>query len=384
MQSIDNIKTIILMMKIIEVKTKKEIKEFIDFPINLYKNNPYFVPPLYGDEKALFKKGSAQLRDCETVYYLAQLNGKTVGRISGILQKASNEKWNQKRVRFTRFDSIDDPKVASALFGAVENWAKEKGMDEIVGPLGFSDMEREGLLVDGFDYESTFEEQYNYPYYQTLIENLGYQKEVDWVERRVFLPEKIDERLERISKKMMERYSLRIATAKNTKEFLKKYADGFFEIVDSTYNDIYQSVPFTESMKKEMLAGFNLILNMEYIKVIVDKNDKIVCFGICFPAIGKALQKSGGKLTLPTIFKVLRAVKKPEVIDFGLIGVLPEYAGKGIASALIYEVMLLMKKYNVKYAETNLNLEDNYSVQNLWKNFETLQHKRRRSYVKKI
>lgn len=372
------------MIKIREVQTKKDVREFVNFPLKLYKNNPYFVPPLYGDEMALFKKDSAQLRDCKTVYYLAQMDGKTVGRISGILQKSSNAKWQQKRVRFTRFDSIDNQEVANALFGAVEKWAKQLGMDEVVGPLGFSDMEREGLLIDGFDYESTFEEQYNYPYYQTLIENLGYGKEVDWVERRVFLPEKIDERLERVSKKMMERFSLRIATAKNTKDFLKKYADGFFEIVDKTYTNIYQSVPFTESMKKEMISAFNIILNMNYIKIIVDKNDKIVCFGICFPAIGKALQKSGGKLTLPTIFKVLKAVKKPEALDFGLIGVLPEYAGKGVATALIYEVMLLMKKFNVKYAETNLNLEDNYSVQNLWQHFDTILHKRRRSYVKKI
>ena len=170
------------MIEVRQVKAKKEIKEFIEFPLRLYKDNPYFVPPLYGDEKALFKSKTVYDDQCETVYFIALKDGKTVGRISAILQRASNEKWQQKRVRFTRFDCIDNQEVSDALFDAVENWAKQKGMNEIVGPLGFSDLEREGLLVEGFDYVSTFEEQYNFPYYQRLIENRGYVKEVDWID----------------------------------------------------------------------------------------------------------------------------------------------------------------------------------------------------------
>ena len=169
------------MIEIREVKTPKEQRAFVNFPLMLYKNNPYFVPPLYADEMKLFKSDYHYYETSEAVYFLAYRNGEVVGRISGILQRAANEKWQQKRVRFTRFDSIDDQEVASALFGAVEKWAKEKGMEEVVGPLGFSDFEREGLLIEGFEELSTFEEQYNYPYYQKLIEHLGYQrKSIGW------------------------------------------------------------------------------------------------------------------------------------------------------------------------------------------------------------
>lgn len=372
------------MIEIKQVKTKKDIKEFIEFPLRLYRDNPYFVPPLYGDEKALFKNKTVYDDQCETVYFIATQDGKTVGRISGILQKASNEKWQQKRVRFTRFDCIDSQEISDALFDAVEGWAKQKGMNEIVGPLGFSDLEREGLLIEGFDYMSTFEEQYNFPYYQKLIENRGYVKEVDWIERRLFYPKKADERLYRLSDLMMKKYDLHFGTAKNTAQFIKKYGDGFFEILDKTYVDIYQSVPFTQKMKKQLLSSLKLIINIKHVAVILDKNENIVCFGICFPAIGKPLQKSGGRLTPLTVLKLLRTIKSPTVIDLGLIGVVNEYRGRGIATALICRIMDMLLDKNIEYAETNLNLEDNANIINQWKSFDSLQHKRRRSYVKKI
>ena len=173
------------MIEVREVKTKKEQKEFLNFPLDLYDNNPYFVPPLYGDEKKIFKKNYMYLDQAEAIYFNAYKDNKIVGRISGIIQNAANEKNNEKRVRFTRFDSIDDQEVANALFSKVEAWAKEKGMDTVVGPLGFSDLEREGLLVEGFDQLSTFEEQYNYDYYPKLVENYGFVKEVDWLESKL-------------------------------------------------------------------------------------------------------------------------------------------------------------------------------------------------------
>ena len=216
------------MIEIREVKSAKEIKRFIEFPLNLYKDCPYFVPPLYSDEKKMFKKNFVYNDQCEAVYFNAYKDGKIAGRISGILQLAANKKWNQKRVRFTRFDSVDDQDVADALFTSVENWAKQKGMEEVVGPLGFSDLEREGLLIEGFDELATFEEQYNYPYYQKLIENLGYEKEVDWVERQLRAPAVIDERLARLSNMMMKKYKLRLGTAKNGAQFCKKVRRSVF------------------------------------------------------------------------------------------------------------------------------------------------------------
>lgn len=372
------------MVTIKRVETRKDIKEFIEFPLKLYKNNPYFVPPLYGDEKKIFKKQMVYEDQAESVFFLAKDGKKTVGRIHGILQRVSNEKWNQKRIRFTRFDCIESQEVASALFSAVEEWGREKGMEEIVGPLGFSDLDREGLLIEGFDQISTFEEQYNYPYYQTLIENHGFEKEVDWVESKLYAPDKVDERIPYLSARMMEKYGLRFGEAKNARDFVKRYGDQFFEILDKTYVGIYQSVPFTDKMKKELIENFKLIVSVEHAAVILDKDDNIVCFGLCFPSIGKALQKSGGRLTPLTLIKLLKAIKKPKVVDLALIGVLPEYRMKGIATAIINKILQILAKGEVEYAETNLNLETNAAIQNQWKAFKAVRHKRRRSFVKKL
>ncbi len=369
------------MITIQEVKTKKDIKAFIEFPLRLYKGNPYFVPPLYMEEKKLFNKVTVYSEQAESVFYLAKQDGKVVGRIQGILQRVSNEKWQQKRVRFTRFDCMDDQEVANALFAAVEAWATERGMDEVVGPLGYSDLEREGLLIEGFDQLSTFEEQYNYPYYAALLENYGYCKEVDWLEFKLY-PDKIDEKVERISEHMMQKYGLRLATAKNAREFVKKWGDGFFDVLDKTYVEIYQSVPFTADMKRDLINNFKLILNVKYATVILDKEDNIVGFGIAFPAIGEAMQKSGGRLTPAAICRVLKAIKHPKTIDLALIGVIPEYRNKAITTSIISGMQKML--VGVSHAETNLNLEDNYSIQNQWKFFKREQHKRRRSYVKQL
>lgn len=372
------------MVTIQEVKTKKQIKEFIEFPLKLYKGSPYFVPPLYMEERNMFKPNFAYNDQCEHVFFNAYRDGKMVGRISGILQHASNEKWKQKRVRFTRFDSINDIEVAKALFGAVQDWARAKGMTEIVGPLGYSDLEREGLLIEGFDQLSTFEEQYNYDYYPKLIESLGFVKEVDWIESKLTLPAQENERLRRMSELVMRRYKLHLDHSKNTRQFFKNYADDFFEIMDITYNDIYGTVPMTERMKKMMISNFKLMVDPRFVAVILDENDKVVCFGLCLPSISKAVQKSGGRLTLPAIFKLLKAIKHPHILDLALIGVLPEYAKKGVSSVLLYEMTNILRREKIAYAETNLNLENNLNIRNMWKNFDTVEHKRRRCYVKPI
>ncbi len=372
------------MLRIKEVKGRRDINEFIRFPLRLYKGNPYFVPPLYSDEKALFKKHTVYEEQAESVFYLAKRDGRTVGRIQGILQRVSNEKWQQKRVRFTRFDCENDQETANMLFSAVEDWAREKGMNEVVGPLGYSDLDREGLLVEGFDKIATFEEQYNYPYYQALLENYGYEKEVDWLEYRLYAPDHIDEKIERLSSEMMEKYGLHLGMAKTKREFVKRWGNEFFDVLDETYVSIYQSVPFTPKMKKSLINGFKVILNVKYAAVILDKSSKIVGFGLAFPSIGKALQKSGGRLTLPTICRAVRAIKHPKVIDMALIGVIPKYRNKAIATAIISGMQKVLSESEIEYAETNLNLETNTSIRNQWKSFNSVQHKRRRCFVKKI
>lgn len=371
------------MIVVKEVKTKKEQKEFLNFPLKMYKDNKYFVPPLYMDEKQIFKKDYVYYETSDAVYFNAYKDGKMVGRISGIHQKASNEKWNQKRVRFTRFDAIDDQDVANALFKAVEDWAKNLGMEEVVGPLGFSDLEREGLLIEGFEELATFEEQYNFPYYQKLIENLGYEKEIDWTERKLYLPDEESDRYDRLTKKVMEKYHLHLGEAKNINDFIKRYGDEFFKMIDETYNHIYGSVPFTDNMKKMLIDNFKIMLTLDDVMVVLDENDKIVCFGLGIPGIGEALQKSSGHLTPRALLKILKIKKHPKVLDLGLIGVAKEYEMKGVSSILISYIFKHLKN-GVEHVETNLNLEDNYHIQNQWKSFKNIEHKRRRSFIKKI
>ncbi len=372
------------MVETVEVKTKKQQREFLDFPLDMYKDNPYFVPPLYGDEKKIFSKNYVYNDTCEHVYYNAYRDGKMVGRISGILQKSSNEIRNEKRVRFTRFDSIDDQEVADALFKAVEDWAKSKGMDTVCGPLGFSDLEREGLLIEGFDQLSTFEEQYNAEYYGKLIENCGYAKEVDWLESKIYRPDVPDESFAKMSDFIMKRYNLRFGEAKNVNDFINRYGTDFFALLDEGYSHLYGTVPFTKGMKDMMIANFKLIIDLKYVGVILDENGKLVALGLCFPSLSKAIQKSRGHLTPAALVRLLKAIKKPKILDLGLICVSHEYMNRGVGSVITGELYRMLQDDQIEYAETNLNLEDNHAIQNQWKRFKAINHKRRRSYVKKL
>ena len=372
------------MISVVEVTSKKLQKEFIEFPLKLYRGNPYFVPPLYGDEKKMFKPDFVYRDTCEFVCYNAYDGERMVGRIQGILQRASNKKTGEKRIRFTRFDAIDDQKVADALFGAVESWARSKGMDTVCGPLGFSDLEREGLLIEGFDQLSTFEEQYNYEYYGRLIEGCGYGKEVDWVESRIYAPDVDDGKMAQMADYVCKRYNLRLGEAKNASDFIRRYGDAFFELLDVAYADIYGTVPFTKGMKDMMIANFKLIIDTRFVAVVLDENDKVVCLGIGFPSIAKAMQTSGGRLTPPALLKLLKAIKKPEIFDLGLIAVAPEWLNRGVNMLMCAGLLRMLQEDGVKYAETNLNLEDNHAILNMWKRFKAVRHKKRRAYVKKI
>lgn len=370
------------MITIEQVLTKKQQKDFLDFSLKLYKGNPYFTPPLYMDEKKIFRKDYVYNDMCEAVYFNAYKDGKMAGRISGIIQRAANEKTGKKQVRFTRFDVVDDEEVAKELFKTLEEWALQKGMNEMVGPLSFSDLEREGLLIDGFDYPATFEETYNYPYYQTFIENYGYQKDVDWTGSRIRIPKDYDGEVDKLAAFVMKRYNLHLGTARNTNEFLKKYANGIFELLDKSYELLYGTVPFTEGMKKMMIDNFRLVIDVKNVAVILDENEKMICFGLAFPAIADAVRPSGGRLTPAALVRLLKALKKPNVIDLCLIGVDPEWLNRGVSIIVSAGLMNMLK--NVEYAETNMNLEDNYAIQNQWKRFDEQKIKRHRCYVKKL
>lgn len=369
------------MIEVKVVSNKKMQREFLNFPLKLYKDCKQFVPPLYGDEKQIFNKNYMYYDTCEAIYFNAYKDGKMVGRISGIIQHQSNEKLNEKRVRFTRFDSIDDSEVSNKLFDAVVSWAKEKGMNKICGPLNFSDLEREGLLIWGFEELSTFEEQYTYDYYPKLIENYGFEKEVDWVEYKIYPAKQIDAKVQRISEMVQKRYNLHLVKEKSVSKLIDKYKDGIFECLNQGYKDLYGVVPYTEKMKQQLIKQFKMIIDVNFVVVVCDKNDKVVGFGLAFPSLSKAVQKCRGKLFPFGIFSLLKAIKKPKVYDFGLISVLPEYQNKGVNGIILQQVMEKMVEMKLDYCETNLNLESNDKVQAQWKFFEHEYHKRRRSYI---
>lgn len=372
------------MIEIQEVKTRKQRKQFVEFPLKLYKDSKWFVPPLYGDEMNVFKPDYVYYEQAEAVYYLAYRDGQVVGRISGILQKAANAKWHQKQIRFTRFDSIDDKEVATALLNAVEEWGRQKGMEEVVGPLGFSDMEREGLLIEGFDQLCTFEEQYNYPYYQALIENCGYTKDVDWLEHQLRAPKDgFDPRYRNISELMLKKLDLHYGEARSTRQFVNRYADDIFKIWDETYDQIYGTVPVTDKLKKALVSQFKLLINKKYIRVLFDKNEKVVAFGLLFPNISDAVRPSGGRLTLPCLFRLLRSIRHPKVLDLGVIGVADEYKNHALSAAMLVSLGEVLQD-GIEHAETNLNLEHNIPIQNAWKYFDAIQNKRRRCFIKRL
>lgn len=372
------------MLTVKEVSTARDIKEFIEFPLRLYKKCPYFVPPLYSDEKKLLKSGGCS-DTAESVFYLAIEDGKTVGRIQGIIQKQYNEIHSVSQMRFTRFDAIDDENVARALFSAVEKWGRERGMSEICGPLGFNDLDREGLLIDGFEENSTFEEQYNYEYYARLIESNGYAPDVDWLEYELKMPEKRNEMLSRVAKRTLELHKLHIASTDMPKrKYIEKYRDGFFECLDVCYRELYGTVPISKETQDELVEQFMMIVNKEYAVFICDENDRVVGFGLCFPGIGDSVKKSGGRLTLPALIKLLKTVKNPETIDLGLVAIRPEYQNAGINAVILDGMLEILEKGKVKRCETNLNLESNTAVQAQWKYFNARQHKRRRSYKKSL
>ena len=372
-------------IKIREVLTKEDIKKFVNFPLQLYKNCEYFVPPLYADEKKLLRTGGDR-KISESVFFLAEREGEVVGRIQGIIQKQYNSLHGCHDVRFTRFDSIDDKDVSRALFGAVSEWGRERGMTDIVGPLGYSDLDREGLLIEGFTEPETFEEQYSYEYYPALVEDFGFSKDVDWLEFELRAPDKKNEMLGRVAKRTLEMNKLHVVDSSNMskRKYIDKYRDGFFDCLDRCYSKLYGTVPITKDMQDEIISQFMLVVNKKYLVFICDESERVVAFGLCFPSIADALRGTSGRITPVTLVKLLKAVSNPKTIDLALVAVLPEYQNAGLNAVILNALVDMLSEGTVEKCETNLNLETNTAVIAQWKHFNARQHKRRRCYRKKI
>ena len=374
------------MVEIREVKTKKDIKAFIELPLEMYKDNPYFVPPLYSSEKVIFKKKNPYSSSSESCFFLAYKDGKLVGRIHGIIQLDANLKWNRSRVRFSRFDSIDDQEVANALFDAVVKWGKAKGMNELVGPLGFNDLEREGLLVEGFNELATFEEQYNADYYEKLLLNYGLKTEVEWIENEIRLPKDTTEleKVKRVSEFIMRKYKLHYVQENSVPKFVKKHREDFFTLYDDTYSELYGTCPLRKEVEDDILVGFKLLLTPNNIIGIYNDKNEMVSFGLYLPSIAKAVQPSGGRLTPKALVRILKARKNPNILDMAIIGVRKDYRNCGVPAMLLVKGIELLETGKYDHFETNLQLTTNLNIITLFNHFDKRLHKRRRSYVKSI
>jgi GNAT superfamily N-acetyltransferase len=375
------------MVEIRQVIAKKDIKKYIAFPDKLYKGVKNFVPELKSDEYSMyFPETNFAFEYCDAKFFLAYRDGKIVGRIGAIVNRSANKFWNQKQIRITRVDFIDDMEVSGALFGAVEGWAKELGLNEAHGPLGFTDLDKEGLLVEGFDRMGSTVTIYNYPYYPKHFEAHGYAKDIDWVEYRVKVPEKGDTRVARVSeiaKKVMERSKVRFYDIKKIKEAAPIIIQ-IFDLLSECYKHLYGVVPYTENIAKDYLRRFTPLLNPRYAKFIVDENDKLVGFGLAAPSLARAFQKSGGHMLPLGWAHLLYALNHPKELELYLVAVHPDYQKAGLAALLLNEVTASAIEDGVQYAESSPELENNQKIQDFWKNYDVEQHKRRRCYKKHL
>ncbi len=374
------------MIEVKEVKTKREWKQFASYPLTLYQDCPYYVPSFFSDERTLSNPNkNAALLQSETKAFLAYRDGKPVGRIAGILQHRYNEIQGKKCVRFSRFDCIDDKEVAFALFDAVCAYGKEKGMTQMHGPWGFSDQDREGMLTYGFDVRATYVTNYNYAYYETLVKEYGFTDECEWVEYLLTDLDATDGRIFALADRIRQRGEFfEVVGTMPVKKAVKKYGKGVFDVVNESYKVLDGYVPVEGKMLDQVLGQFGLILNEDYLSVIVDKEDNVVAFGVALPSICAALQKSGGKLTLPTIFRLLSAVKNPKELELGLIAVLPEYRAKGLNALVIDRIHKGILKNKIPWVETNPELVTNLAVQGQWKGMKREIIKRRKCFIKEI
>ena len=370
-----------------KVSDKAELKEFVYFNINLYKGCDQYVPPLIYDELATLNREKNPAFDhCEAEYFLAYKDGEIVGRIAAIINHKANEIWNQKNARFSFVDFIDDVEVSNKLFGTAESWARHKGMTHIQGPLGFTDLDHEGLLIEGFDRISTMLTSYSYPYYKTHIENMGYVKDQDWNEYLISIPKEIPERFDRVGQIVQKRFGLIVKHFSSKKEALQ-YADGVFRLLNKAYKNLYGYVELTDKQIEYYINMYIPMLRLDFFKVILRQEDhRIVGFGIGLPSLAVALQKAKGKFLPTGWLHLFRALKSNEnkVLDLLLIGVDPEYQGKGVNALIFNEFILSANKLGFEIAESNPELELNTRVQSMWDGLEAEQHKKRRAYIKKL
>ena len=368
-----------------EVLTKKDMLKWVRFPNDLYKNDKAYVPFLENDEFETFSaEKNPAYEFCETKLFLAFKNGKVVGRIGGLINHAYNKKWNTNAIRFTRFDFIDDYEVSEALFNKVVSWGKERGYTKIMGPIGFSDIDHQGLLVEGFDQLNMSITFFNHQYYLSHMDRLGLKKDIDWIEYKIRVPKQLSPKIERIADRLIEKGDYKVVTYIDRKELYKDAFEGL-TLIDLAYAKLYGTVPLTEAVIKGVIDSYIPLVNLKYICSVKDKDGKIVAFAIMVPSIAKALKKSNGKILPFGIFRMLKALRgKNDTLEMFLIAVDPTLQARGIPTLIMNTLISVLVENGVEYCETGPMLETNTAIHSLWKYFDKDQHKRRRCYIKDI
>jgi GNAT superfamily N-acetyltransferase len=371
-----------------EVTDKATLKKFVAFNAKLYEGNPYHVPTLIEDElMTLERDRNPAFEFCESIYYLAYRENEIVGRIAGIINHRANETWNQHYARFGFLDFIDDGEVSGALFRAVEKWAVEKGMNGMQGPLGFTDLDHEGLLVWGFDRLGTMATSYSYPYYKEHLAQLGYEKEQDWQEYLITIPKSIPEKHKRIAEIVLEKYGLKIKKFKRTKD-IWPYAEKIFLLWNEAYKPLYGYSELSPKQIQYYIKMYIPMLRLDMITLVVrEEDDTVVGLAITLPSLSKALQKVKGRL-YPFgwiyLLKALYVTGKEKIADLYIMGVLPEYQNKGVNALLFYDLIPVFNKIGFSHAETNPELEINTKMQSQWDDFEKEHIKTRRAFFKPL
>jgi hypothetical protein len=370
-----------------EVLDKKDLKTFVMLPFAMYKNDPMWVPQLIQDDMEIFdKQKNPAFENADSRLFLAYKDGKPAGRVAAIDNRAANKKYNTRNLRFGWFDSVDDPEVAAALFRAVEGWARELGMETVTGPHGFCDLDPQGMLVEGFDQLPTIAGYYNFPYYQKLVEGLGFAKEIDYVEFRTQVPADMSafpEKLLRLADRIQERGGLRLLKYANKKEILGR-AKELFHLLDEAFDEIYGAVPLTEKQVNYFIKKYFSFVDKDLLQMVVNEKDEMVGFMLAMPSLSRAFQKANGRLFPLGWWHLLRALKKNDVLDFYLAGIKKSCRGMGVDLLMVVEMARGAVAKGFRFTESNQELETNTKIQAQWKYFNPVQHKRKRIFKKKL
>lgn len=374
-------------IKEINASSKKELRQFVLFPEKLYRKNPYYVPCLVFDEMdTLNPKTNPASSFCDQALYMAYKDGEPAGRVAAIINRKANKQWNHDEVRFGWYDHIDDKEVAAALIGKVEEFGRKHGMTHVVGPLGFTDFDPEGMLIEGFDHQGTMPLIYNYPYYKTYIEELGFEKDADWLEYRLTIPELVPEKYARVASIVERRNNFHVRPV--TRKLIRKedYARKLFSVITECYKDLYEYTVLPDDLAEKYIGFYLKVLDLRYITVVENEKDEIIAFGITMPSIADALQKSRGRLFPFGWWHLLKAlfIKHSEGAELLLMGARPDVRNSGVTAIVIADMFRKYHDMGVKWAETNAELEDNYGIRNSFEPFERIQHKRRRCYKKSL